>query len=65
MVDHVFRTTGLDRIFLKTLDWNLRAQKCFAKCGFTACGEMRRDGHSFVLMELDRERWEKGLGGSK
>jgi ribosomal-protein-alanine N-acetyltransferase len=64
VVDHVFRTTSLDRIYLKTLDWNLRAQKCFTKCGFTPYGEMNRDGHSFVLMELDRERWEKGRGGS-
>jgi ribosomal-protein-alanine N-acetyltransferase len=60
VVDHVFRTTSLNRIYLKTLDWNLRAQKCFAKCGFTPYGEMKRDGFSFVLMEMDREQWEKG-----
>jgi ribosomal-protein-alanine N-acetyltransferase len=60
LVNHVFLTTSLDRIYLKTLDWNMRAQKCFLKCGFTPCGEMKRDGHNFVLMELDRDRWEKG-----
>jgi len=62
IVDHVFRTTGLNRLYLKTLDWNKRAQKCFARCGFTPCGHLRRDGHSFVLMELNREQWEKGQG---
>ena len=47
VVDHVFRTTSLVRLYLKTLDWNIRAQKSFAAAGFTACGEMRRNGHIF------------------
>lgn len=63
IVDHVFRTTGLNRLYLKTLDWNLRAQKCFSKCGFTPYGQLRRDGYNFVLMELNREQWEKGRSG--
>lgn len=64
MVDHVFRTTGLHRLYLKTLDWNQRAQKCFQKCGFMPCGHMKRDGHLFVLMELEREQWERLHGES-
>ncbi len=60
MVDFVFRTTSLNRLYLKTLDWNQRAQNCFLKCGFTPCGEMRRDGHQFVLMELYKEQWSNG-----
>jgi RimJ/RimL family protein N-acetyltransferase len=64
MVNHVFRSTGLHRLYLKTLDWNLRAQQCFSKCGFTTCNQFRRDGHKFVLMELVREQWEKRQGGS-
>lgn len=60
MVGHVFRTTHINRIYLKTLDWNVRAQRCFNKCGFEPCGEIQRDSHSFVLMDLGRERWEKG-----
>jgi RimJ/RimL family protein N-acetyltransferase len=59
MVDHIFRTTTLHRLYLKTLEWNLRAQKCFTKCGFTPCGHLRRNGYEFVLMELKREDWEK------
>jgi len=59
MVDYVFRTTGLQRLYLKTLDWNQRAQKCFAKCGFTLCGHLKRNSYSFVIMELKREQWER------
>jgi RimJ/RimL family protein N-acetyltransferase len=59
MVDHVFRTTKLNRLYLKTLDWNLRAQKCFTKCGFTPFGHLRRNGYDFTLMDLRREQWEK------
>jgi len=59
MTDHAFQTTSLHRLYLKTLDWNLRAQKCFTKCGFTPCGEMNRNGNIFLLMELKREQWEK------
>jgi RimJ/RimL family protein N-acetyltransferase len=59
MVDHVFRTTKLNRLYLKTLEWNLRAQRCFAKCGFEIFGRLRRNGHDFTLMELKREQWEQ------
>jgi RimJ/RimL family protein N-acetyltransferase len=62
MVDHVFRTTRIRRLYLKTLDSNLRAQRCFARCGFTLFGRLRRNGYDFTLMELRREQWEKGLG---
>jgi RimJ/RimL family protein N-acetyltransferase len=62
MIDHIFRTTDLDRLYLKTLEWNLRAQKCFTKCGFMPCGHLRRNGYEFVLMELKRGDWEKLRG---
>ena len=62
VVDHLFRGTSLVRLYLKTLDWNVRAQKSFARSGFTPCGGMSRNGHNFLLMELTRERWEKGRG---
>jgi len=56
LVNHVFLQTNLKRLYLKTLDWNRRAQKCFEKCGFTPCGHLHKDGHSFVLMELHRKQ---------
>jgi RimJ/RimL family protein N-acetyltransferase len=65
LVNHIFLTTGLRRLYLKTLDWNLRAQKCFQKCGFTPCGHLIRNGNNFVLMELKREQWEKRRGGHR
>jgi RimJ/RimL family protein N-acetyltransferase len=64
LVGYIFNTSSLNRLYLKTLDWNQRAQKCFAKCGFMPCGQLKRDGHHFVLMELKREQWEKRRGGS-
>ena len=65
LVDHVFLTTSLHRLYLKTLESNLRAQKCFQKCGFTPCGDLRRNGNNFLLMELKREQWEKQRSKSK
>jgi len=57
LINHIFLNTELKRIHLKTLDCNKRAQRCFAKCGFTACGRLVDDKHSFVLMELYRSQW--------
>ena len=59
LVDYVFENSSLNRLYLKTLDWNQRARRCFAKCGFTDCGKLKQNGHNFVLMELKREQWEK------
>ena len=60
LTDYIFRTSKLGRLYLKTLEWNIRAQKCFTKCGFTECGRLKKDGYEFMLMELYREKWEKG-----
>ncbi len=62
LVNHVYKTSSLNRLYLKTLDWNQRAQQCFFKCGFTPCGQFKHDGHSFILMELKREQWKKKRG---
>jgi RimJ/RimL family protein N-acetyltransferase len=58
LVDYIFRNTRLERVYLKTLDWNLRAQKCFQNCGFTMCGKIARNGKIFVFMEIKREQWK-------
>jgi len=58
LLEHIFQETKVNRVHLKTLDWNARAQKCFQKCGFTPCGELTRDGYSFMLMEISRKDWE-------
>lgn len=51
---YLFDTLKLDRIYLKTLDWNVRAQRCFEKAGFTRYGVSRRGEYNFILMELRR-----------
>jgi RimJ/RimL family protein N-acetyltransferase len=51
---YLFEALGLDRIYLKTLDWNLRAQRCFEKAGFTRYSLSRRGEYNFILMELRR-----------
>ncbi len=52
---HLFQATDLRRIYLHTLDWNVRAQKAFQKAGFVPCGTAFRNGHTFVVMEMRRE----------
>ena len=59
LIEYIFGQTGLDRLYLKTLVDNTRAQKCFAKCGFTPCGQLKRDNYSFILMELRRDKWRQ------
>jgi RimJ/RimL family protein N-acetyltransferase len=51
---YLFEVLGLDRIYLKTLDWNVRAQRCFEKAGFTRYGASRRGDYNFILMEIRR-----------
>ena len=59
LVKHIFQETHFDRLYLKTLDWNFRAQTCFKKSGFIPYNHLARDGHNFVMMELTRKRWEQ------
>ena len=59
LADYIFRETNLKRIYLKTLDWNTRAHKCFQKCHFTPYGHADRDGYRFLLMDLHRKQWQK------
>jgi RimJ/RimL family protein N-acetyltransferase len=53
-VGYLFESLQLDRIYLKTLDWNLRAQRCFEKAGFTRYGTSRRGEYNFILMDIRR-----------
>ncbi len=54
LVPQIFEETNIKRIYLHTLEGNIRAQKCFQKCGFTPSGRVTRGGHNFILMELKR-----------
>lgn len=50
-LQYLFNELALERVFLHTLDWNLRAQGCFERCGFTPTGHVARRGFVFVKME--------------
>jgi ribosomal-protein-alanine N-acetyltransferase len=61
---YLFANANMKRLYLKTLDWNHRAQRSFSKAGFVSCGTSRRSDGSFILMEL-RKEWtvlEEGDG---
>lgn len=53
-VGYLFDSLSLDRIYLKTLDWNLRAQRCFENAGFQRYGSSRRGEYHFILMDIHR-----------
>jgi len=57
LLDHCFNEKKLERVYLHTLEWNKRAQRCFEKCGFTQVRPVRRMSHDFILMEVFREDW--------
>ena len=59
LVNYIFCQTNLNRIYLKTLKSNTRAQRCFQKCGFTLYAHLDKDGFSFVRMEINRKQWQK------
>ena len=58
LLRHLFTTKSLNRIYLHTLTWNIRAQKAFEKCGFVSVKEVRRYGYDFLLMEIFKNDWE-------
>lgn len=54
LVNHIFEVTDYERIYLSTLDWNIRAQKCFEKCGFVRSGSTTRGPNHLIIMETLR-----------
>jgi RimJ/RimL family protein N-acetyltransferase len=52
LVNHLFEELGLNRIYLHTLSWNYRAQRCFERAGFQRVRDVQRGGHEFILMEI-------------
>ena len=62
LLGNIFTTTTLDRVYLHTLDWNVRAQRAFAKSGFREVKKVRRSGLDFLLMDIRRTDWESSNG---
>ena len=65
LIDFIFLRTTVKRLYLKTLDWNIRAQKCFQNCGFTEYSRASRNGYNFLFMEIKRQRWEQSADRSR
>jgi RimJ/RimL family protein N-acetyltransferase len=57
LLNHIFCTTNIERVYLHTLEWNVRAQQCFGKCGFVPCRKRIRYNGIFVVMEVYRDIW--------
>ncbi len=57
LLDYMFSQMQLNRVYLHTLDWNERAQRCFEKSGFNQVRTVRRMSHDFILMEVLKDDW--------
>lgn len=62
LLRHIFSNTRLERITLKTRADNIRAQKCFLKCGFSPRGQQIIGAYHFLFMEINRSRWLQRAG---
>ena len=58
LLEHLFTTTSMRRVYLHTLKWNHRAQRAFEKSGFRPVRDVRRREYNFILMEIFRKDWE-------
>ena len=56
LLQNIFATSDLSKLLLRTLAWNIRAQKCFEKCGFTAGGSVISGDYHFIVMETARPK---------
>jgi RimJ/RimL family protein N-acetyltransferase len=59
LIDYIFKRLKFQRVYLKTLETNLRAQSCFRKCGLKPYGYMEKDGYKFLLMDMPRSHWQE------
>ena len=58
LLDHIYTTTDMKKVYLHTLEWNHRARRSFAKSGFREVRPVRRSGLDFIRMEVLHEEWE-------
>ena len=58
LLQYMFEDMRLKRVYLHTLEWNHRAQKCFERSGFNPVRHVRRMSHDFIRMEVLREDWD-------
>ena len=58
LLNYIFDTTDMAKLYLHTLTTNKRAQKAFKKIGFIEDRKVRRDGMNFVKLDINREDWQ-------
>ncbi len=58
LIEYLFSVLSLDKVYLHTLSWNYRAQASFIRAGFKNVRSVRRGGHDFILMEVNKADWE-------
>ena len=59
LVEEFFKDPAMKKLYLHTLEWNQRARRAFAKCGFREVRPVRRAGRDFIRMEVTREEWDE------
>jgi ribosomal-protein-alanine N-acetyltransferase len=70
-IHFLFTQKSVDRIELDTAHFNLRAQRCFEKCGFNRSRppenyqSVSNDPTVKVWMELSKDRWQKEIKYSR
>ncbi len=57
LLDYIFTSTDLGKVYLHTLAWNKRALRSFAKAGFMEIREVKRNSKDFIRMEVLRADW--------
>lgn len=58
LLAHIFSKTPIERVYLRTLDWNTRARRAFAHCGFKERGHGGPAMGRFVVMEILRDEFK-------
>lgn len=51
LIDFYFKNTAVTRIWVKVLPTNIRAQRCYEKCGFVVFGKIVVAGYDLITME--------------
>lgn len=62
LAHYAFERMGLRKIYLDVAESNVRARRCYDKCGFALIGQHRGpEGNLFIDMVLTRDRFRFGL----
>ena len=59
LMDECLKMPAIKQLYLHTLEWNGRARRAFAKCGFREVRHVHRSGRDFIRMEITRQEWEE------